>query len=81
MKLHGVVPLHPPAVLETQELIQARIRLHNPEVQVEPGQDLLQDSLGFLYDGRPYQPELRDQPVSEGSCRPLNSSICPGGEG
>ena len=60
--LHGVVPRHSPAVLETQDLLHGQISLQGPECRlgapgrdpktpVEPGQELLQHGLGLFNGG------------------------------
>ncbi len=91
-ELHGVVSGHATAVLEAQELPQAltgiqwtegRLRAfgRNVKAPVEPGQELLQDSLGLLKGGRSCQPEFGDQPVLESSGGTLHTSLCLGREG
>lgn len=41
----------------------------NPETPAEPGQELLQYAVSLLHGGCSGQPEFRDQPVLQGSCR------------
>ena len=66
MELHGVIPGHFPFVLEAQDLAQVQIRRQgsesrirtlggNLETPVEPGQELLQYSLGLFNNGVEYR--------------------------
>ena len=79
-------------MLETQDVPQARLRTHgpecrlgalgrNPKTPVEPGQELLQHGLGLFNGGCSCKPEFRDQPVLEGSGRPLHPPLCLGRQG
>ena len=76
-------------MLETQDLLQAQLWTHgpecglgalgwNPKTPVESGQELLQDGLGLFNSGCSCEPKLRDQPVLEGSGRPLHPPLCLG---
>ena len=53
----------------------------NPKTPVEPGQELLQHGLGLFNGGCSCKPEFRDQPVLEGSRRPLHPPLCLGRQG
>ena len=86
VELHGVVPGYPSTVLETQDLLQAKVRTRrlecglgalgrNPKTPVESGQELLQHGLGLLKGGCFCEPEFRDQPVLEGSSRTLHTPL------
>ena len=47
----------------------------NSKTPVEPGQELLQHGPGLLKGGCSREPQFRDQPVLEGSGRPLDSAL------
>ena len=89
---HGVVPGYSSSMLEAQSLPQRQALLQRPicrlralrldlETPVEPGQELLQHSLGLLHGGRSGQPEFRGQPVLKGSRRPLYPPLGLGRQG
>ena len=87
LELDGVVPGHPPAVLEAQDLLQANVRLQrlesrlgtlgrHLEMPVESRQELPEHYSGLFHGGCPsLQPEFGDQPVLEGPSRPLHSPL------
>ena len=92
LELDGVVPGHPPAVLEAQDLLQAKVRLRGPEsglgtlgwdleTPVESRQELPEYGPGLFHGGCPSQPEFGDEPVLEGPSRPLHSSLGLGRQG
>ena len=89
---HRVVPSHPPAVLEAQDLFQAQLRVQrpecrlrvlrgNPEAPVEPWQELLQHPVGFHDAVGAGQPEFSCQPVLERSRRSLHATLRLGRQG
>ena len=53
----------------------------NSKTPVEPGQELLQHGPGLLKCGCSREPQFRDQPVLEGSGRPLDSALGLGRQG
>ena len=80
---HRVVSGRPPAVLEAQDLLQARLRVDRPgcrlkllrgnrEALVEPWQELTQHAVGFLNSARPGQTDFTYQTVLERSRRSLH---------
>ena len=90
--LPGVVPGYSPAVLEAQDLFRGQVHLQGPEcglgtlgrnskTPVEPGEELLQYGPGLLKGGCSREPQFRDQPVLEGSGRPLDSALGLGRQG
>ena len=83
---HRVVPVHLPAVFETQDLFQARLRVQRPErwlgalwgnaeAPVEPRHKPIEHSLCLLQGGCTSQPQFGDQPVLKGPSGSLNTSL------
>ena len=86
---HRVVPSHPPAVFEAQDLFQAQLRVQRPECRlrvlrrnletpVVSRQELLQHPVGFSDAAGTSQAEFSYQPILKGSCRSLHSPFCLG---
>ena len=86
---HRVVPGHPPAVFEAQDLVQAQLRVQRPEcrlrvlrrnlkTQVVSRQELLQHGVCLFNGGRTSRAKFRDQPVLESACRSLHATFCLG---
>ena len=77
---------HLSAVLETQDLFQAQLRIQWEECSlrvlrrylealVEPGQELRQHVVGLFNGACPGQPEFRYQPVLKGTRNPLHATL------